>query len=82
MADLGIKRESNSNTNSYNFRNLRNLKNANARNFLFFLNHELGKMNESALIVDKVENLAKTIMRCVDKYAPKRKMNKLMTKQS
>ena len=55
MADLGIKLESNSNTNRYNFRNLRNLKNANAIHFLFFLNHELGKMNESALIDDKVE---------------------------
>ena len=82
MADLGIKLESNSNTNSYNFRNLRNLKNANATNFLFFLNHELGKMNESAVIDDKVEYLAKTIMGCVDKYAPERKMNNLMSKQS
>ena len=70
MADLGIKLESNSNTNSYNFRNLRNLKNANAINFLFFLNRELGKMNESAPIDDKVEYLAKTNMRCVNKYAP------------
>ena len=46
------------------------------------MNHELGKINESALNDDKVEYLAKTIMRCVDKYAPERKMNKLMSKQS
>ena len=81
MADLGIKTESNSDTNGYTFRNLRNLKNENAIKFLFYLNHELGKMNESALIDDKVEYLAKTIMRCVDKYAPQRKMNKLTSKQ-
>ena len=82
MADLGIKLESNSDTNSYNFRNLKNIKNANAINFLFFLNDELGKINYSALIDDKVEYLAKTKMRCVDKYAPERKMNKLISKQS
>ena len=46
------------------------------------MNHELGKMKESALIDDKVEYLAKTIMRCVDKYAPEKKMNRLMSKQS
>ena len=55
LADLGIKTESNSNTNGYTFRNLRNLKNANAIKFLFFLNHEFGKRNESAQIDDKVE---------------------------
>ena len=82
MADLGIKTESYSNTNSYTSRNLRNLKNENAIKFLFFLNHELGKMNKAAPIDDKVEYLAKTIMRCVDKYAPERKMNKLTPKQS
>ena len=82
MADFCVKTESYSNTHSYTFRNLRNLKNENAVNFLFFLNHELGKMNETALIDDKVEYLAKTIMRCVDKYAPERKMNKLTSNQS
>ena len=46
------------------------------------MNHELGKMNKAAPIDDKVEYLAKTIMRCVDKYAPERKMNKLTPKQS
>ena len=35
LADLGIKTESNSNTNGYTSRNLRNLKNANAIKFLF-----------------------------------------------
>ena len=39
-------------------------------------------MNESALIDVKVEYLAKTIIRCVDEYAPERKMNKLTAKQS
>ena len=39
-------------------------------------------MNECALIDDKVEYLAKTIMGCVDKYASERKMNKIISKQS
>ena len=42
----------------------------------------MGKMNESAFIDDEIEYLAKTIMRCVDKYAPERKMNKITSKQS
>ena len=76
LADLGIETESNSNTNGYTSRNLRNLKIANAIKFLFFLNHELGNLNESCLFDDKVEYIAKTIMRCLDKYAPEKKMNK------
>ena len=39
-------------------------------------------MNESALIDDKIEYLAKTIMGCIDIYAPKRKVHKLTLKQS
>ena len=39
-------------------------------------------MDESALIDDKVECLAKTTLRCVNKYAPERKMKTLTSKQS
>ena len=78
LVDLGIKTESNSNTNGYTNGNT----NVNAIKFLFFLNHELGKMNESALIDVKVEYRAKLIVRCVDKYAPERKMNKITSRQS
>ena len=73
MADLGIKTESNGNTNGYTSRNVRNLKSANAINFLFFLNHELGKMNESDPSDDKDEYIAEPIMRCVEKLNPREK---------
>ena len=82
LVDLGIKTESNSNTNGNTSQILEDLKTLKAIKFLFFLNHELGKSNEYALFDDEVEYLTKTIKRCVDKYAPEKKMNKLTSRQS